>query len=238
VFAIAAAMAGALGTAPGHAAEPSQGVAPSPDAERSGPIRIATFNASLNRGAAGEMLAAMSGPDDPQVRAVASIIQATRPDILLLNEFDYEPDDALVTAFQEGYLSVAQGDGLEPIEYPHVFTAPTNTGTASGFDLNNDGQAVTEPGADGYGDDALGFGLFPGQYGMAVLSAHPIDEAGVRSFANLLWRDMPGALLPDDPATDTEGDWYTQDELAVVRLSSKSHWDVPITIGDRTIRFL
>ena len=38
----------------------------------------------------------------------------------------------------------------------------------SGFDLNNDGVV-------GGGDDAFGFGLFPGQYGMVVLSKHPIQ---------------------------------------------------------------
>lgn len=43
---------------------------------------------------------------------------------------------------------------------------------------------------------------------------------------------MPGALLPADPLdADNNGDfdnWFTAAELDVVRLSSKSHWDVPI----------
>ena len=39
---------------------------------------------------------------------------------------------------------------------------------------------------------------------------------------------MPGALLPDDPATPAPADWYSPAELAVFRLSSKSHWDLPI----------
>jgi Endonuclease/Exonuclease/phosphatase family len=49
---------------------------------------------------------------------------------------------------------------------------------------------------------------------------------------------MPGALLPDDLTTPAPRDWYSQDELAVFRLSSKSHWDLPITIDDRTVHFL
>ena len=37
-----------------------------------------------------------------------------------------------------------------------------------------DGRVVSTPGAAGYGDDALGFGAFPGQFGMVVYSRYPI----------------------------------------------------------------
>src|SRR5688572_22236807 len=46
---------------------------------------------------------------------------------------------------------------------------------------------------------------------------------------------MPGARLPK---TTQGADWYSPEELAVFRLSSKSHWDVPIRIGRRTVHFL
>ena len=49
---------------------------------------------------------------------------------------------------------------------------------------------------------------------------------------------LPGALLPDDPATAAAGDWYNNGVLAKFPLSSKSHWDVPIRIGDRVIHLL
>jgi phenylpropionate dioxygenase-like ring-hydroxylating dioxygenase large terminal subunit len=52
------------------------------------------------------------------------------------------------------------------------------------------------------------------------------------------WKDMPDALLPDDPATPAPADWYSSDELNVFRLSSKSHWDLPIRIGKETVHFL
>jgi hypothetical protein len=66
---------------------------------------------------------------------------------------------------------------------------------------------------------------------MVVLSRHPIVTDGVRTFRTFLWNDMPGALLPDDPDTPEPGDFYTDEELDVFRLSSKSHWDVPIDVG-------
>jgi hypothetical protein len=114
-------------------------------------------------------------------------------------------------------------NGSTPISYPYAYTAPSNTGIPSGFDLNNDGSV-------GGPDDAYGFGLFPGQFGMAVYSRFPIDYDAIRTFQLFRWADMPGALIPPD--------WFTPEELAVVRLSSKSHWDVPIEIGRKTVHFL
>ena len=49
---------------------------------------------------------------------------------------------------------------------------------------------------------------------------------------------MPGALLPDDPSTVAPADWYSPAELNVFRLSSKSHWDLPIQLGKKTVHFL
>ena len=187
------------------------------------PVRFATFNASLNRRAAGELVADLSTPANAQAATVAEIIQRVRPDVLLINEFDYDADGLAARLFQENYLSVAH-DRAEPIIYPHRYVAPSNTGIPSGHDLNNNG-VVGGP------DDAFGFGFFPGQFGMAVYSMHPILLDDVRTFQRFLWADMPGALLPDDPATATPADWYSAEELAVLRLSSKSHWDLPIRIG-------
>jgi hypothetical protein len=66
----------------------------------------------------------------------------------------------------------------------------------------------------------------------------PIDFDEIRTFQLFLWEDMPGALLPDDPDTPAPADWYSPAELDVFRLSSKSHWDIPIEIGKATVHFL
>jgi len=60
----------------------------------------------------------------------------------------------------------------------------------------------------------------------------------VRTFQRFLWKDMPGALLPDDPNTAAPADWYSATELNVFRLSSKSHWDVPVDVNGRTVHVL
>jgi hypothetical protein len=201
------------------------------------PIRFASFNAYLNRESPGQLLADLATPDNPQVQAVAEIIQRVNPDVLLLLEFDYDAEGEAVRRFQENYLAVGH-NGATPIRFPYIYLAPSNTGISSRFDLDNDGQVSTTPGTRAYGGDAFGFGLFPGQYGMVLLSKYPIAQDQVRTFQTFLWKDMPSALLPDDPATPAPEDWYAPEELAVFRLSSKNHWDVPIRVGDRTIHVL
>jgi Endonuclease/Exonuclease/phosphatase family len=201
-------------------------------------LRFATFNASVNRNADGQLLQELSNGDDPQLRNVAEIIQRARPDVLLINEFDFVPDQQAARLFQRNYLSVAQ-NGARPIHFGHRFVAPSNTGIASGKDLDNNGQVVTQPGGVLYGNDSFGFGEFPGKFGMAVYSRLPIDHKRARTFQLFRWEDMPGALLPDDPATPAPQDWYSPDELDVFRLSSKSHWDLPIEVGrGRDVHFL
>ena len=212
------------------------GLLPLNTAATGGTTRFATFNASLNRSNAGQALADLSVPGNAQADAVAEIIQHVRPEVLLINEFDYyaptaeDPDGPLVDAFRDNYLAV-EHNGAAPIAYLDSFVAESNTGIPSGFDLNNNG-------AIGGSDDAFGFGFFPGQFGMAVLSMHPIRHDDIRTFQHFLWKDMPGALLPDDPGTPEPGDWYSPAELEVFRLSSKSHWDVPIEIDGKVVHFL
>ena len=196
--------------------------------------RFATFNASLNRGAAGALVADLSNPgaDTVQVRQarnVAEVIQRADPDVVLVNEFDFYENGRAARLFRDNFLAVSQ-NGAPAARYPYFFVAPSNTGIASGFDLNNMNGVVTTPGAFGYGDDAFGFGAFPGQFGMVVYSKHPIDYRKARTFQHFLWKDMPGARLPRA--------FYSLEEQAVLRLSSKSHWDIPIRIGRKTVHFL
>ncbi|MGH3505654.1 MAG: endonuclease/exonuclease/phosphatase family protein [Nocardioidaceae bacterium] len=193
-------------------------------------IRVATYNLSLNRNFEGQLVQDLSTGTNAQAQAVAEVIQRTQPDVVLLNEFDYVPDQLAADLFRDNYLEVSQ-NGAEPIEYPYAFVAPSNTGIPSGFDLNNNG-VVGGP------DDAFGFGFFPGQFGMAVLSRYPIQTDDVRTFQHFLWKDMPGAMLPDDPTTPEPADWYSAEELDVFRLSSKSHWDVPVDVDGRTVHVL
>jgi hypothetical protein len=201
-------------------------------------LRFATFNASVNRNADGQLLQELSNGDDPQLRNVAEIIQRARPHVLLINEFDFVPDQQATRLFQRNYLSVAQ-NGARPIHFGYRFVAPSNTGIASGKDLDNNGQVVTQPGSGLYGNDSFGFGEFPGKFGMAVYSRLPIDYKRARTFQLFRWEDLPGALLPDNPATPAPQDWYSPDELDVFRLSSKSHWDLPIEVGrGKEVHFL
>jgi Endonuclease/Exonuclease/phosphatase family len=191
-------------------------------------VRVAVFNASLVRDAAGGLRRDLER-GDPQAAAVAAILQQVRPDVLLLLEVDRDPE-ALVQ-LERQYLAVPQPGGGAGLGYAHRFVPPTNTGEPSGLDLDRDGRS------DGPGD-ALGYGAFPGQYGMVVLSRYPIDVDGIRCFHELRWRDVWGAQLPDDPATTPPADWYSCAALHVLPLSSKNHCVVPVRVGERPLHLM
>jgi hypothetical protein len=212
---------------------PAAATAPKHKKPQSEEVRFATFNLSLNRASAGQLVDHLSHPevDDVfrrQARNNAEVIQRARPDVLLINEFDFDP--AAVDLFRDNFLEVSQ-NGARPIHYRYAYVAPSNTGIPSGLDFSNDGTV-------GGPNDAFGFGFFPGQFGMVVYSKFPIDQRRVRTFQLFRWKDMPGALLPDDPRTPAPADWYSQEELNVFRLSSKSHWDIPLRIHGKTFHFI
>ena len=207
-------------------------LAPTAQAARDSEVRFATYNLSLNRPAQGMLRDHLANPDVDdvfrrQAKNVAEVIQRVQPDVVLINEFDYDPEAARL--FAKNFLAVSQ-NGAPPAIYRHWFVAPSNTGISSGFDLNNNGVIDTTPGDNAYGDDSLGFGWFPGQYGMVVYSKYPILYDQVRTFQLFKWKDMPGNLIPQP--------FYSPEEVAILRLSSKSHWDVPLNVRGDHVHFL
>jgi len=188
-------------------------------------IRIATFNVAMGLETEGELSIRLAAGDDAALAKVAEILQRVRPDVVLLNEFDYSPGSA--DLLRKNYLEKSQS-GLEIISYQAAFMAAVNTGVKSGLDFNNNGR-TDDP------EDAWGFGKFPGQYGMLVLSRFPIDRSNMRSFRHFQWADMPGAL---QPVKENGKSYYPQEIWRKIRLSSKNHWDLPLEIEGSVIHFL
>jgi hypothetical protein len=182
-------------------------------------IRVAAFNTALSREAAGAFVQEMRLGGTPQSRAVAEIIQRVRPDILLLNEIDHDPRGNALSLFADA-LEAGQR-GAEGIAYPHRFTAPVNTGVLAPVDLDGDGRRTLPA-------DAFGFGRHPGHYGMAILSRFPVLRA--RTFQTLPWQAMPGNRMPRGH--------YPAAAEPVLRLSSKSHWDVTVDIDGTPLHLL
>ncbi|MEM9850401.1 MAG: endonuclease/exonuclease/phosphatase family protein [Pseudomonadota bacterium] len=178
-----------------------------------GAVRIATFNASLSRKGPGLLLRDILDRDT-QVLGAARIIARVAPDIILINEFDHDAESRALIAFQTILAELGAN-------YPHRYAPAPNTGVPTGLDLDGDGRL-------GGPADAQGFGMFRGQYGMALLSRFPIDAAAARDFSALIWADLPDAQLPMLDGAP----YYGADIRARLRLSSKGHWDVPITLPD------
>lgn len=224
-------------------------------------VRVATFNLEDVRTT--DLVNPDGTPraDHPRLKRLAEVLQRVRPNIVLLNEIAYDQEGAPgfvaggeagqnARRFVEQYLGVAQAPDLEPLAF-RAFARPSNTGQSSGMDLDNDGRAVTgfpEPpggkpdGSPGeqtpegraFGNDCWGFGTFPGQYAMALLvdPRLTIDEEAARTFRLVPWDYMPGAFLPTNPDGSA---WFDEKERAAFRLSSKSHWDVPVKLPNGAV---
>lgn len=205
-------------------------------------LRIATFNVSMEAlnyvdyqtnqtpMATGDELKKALDTNHLQIRNIAEIIQKVNPDIILLNEFDRLNDDhQTLKQFINNYLSTSQ-NGNTPVNYPYFYQGPVNTGVLSEHDLNSDGIKNSAPA------DAYGFGYFPGHFAMALLSKYPIDIDAIRTFQYFKWKDMPNALKPINPDTNTP--WYSDKTWNDFRLSSKSHWDIPVNINGKTLHVL
>jgi 3-phytase len=197
-------------------------------------VRFATFNVSLFGTSAGQVASTLNRENFAPAIALAATLQEVRPDIVLLNELDYDADGTSVQRLMDNFLSVSQ-DGREPLDYPHVYIPTVNTGVPSGADLNNSGDVATSVGTNAYAGDSQGFGTYPGQYGMVLLSVYPIDTANIRTFQEVLWSEMPDALLPKN---EDGSDWYSEEALDVARVSSKTHADVPVLIEDTVVHVL
>lgn len=182
---------------------------------------------------------------DEQAAAAARVIQEISPDVLALNELVNNEQESAVRdvpstptnarAFVENYLSVPQREGLDGLEYEFIHTPKSNTGVHSGMDLDNNGAIDDTAGDRTYGNDAYGFGRYPGQYALAIVSRYPIEKRAIRSFRTFRWEDMPDSEI----VRDSEYDVYLTDrEAERFRLSSKTHVDVPIAVGEHTVHAL
>lgn len=185
-------------------------------------LRVGAFQTGLSRSAPGELLDELSEPGSSQGRQIAETVQRVRPDVLLLSGIDVDEDLQVAAALRTNYLAVGS-DQTTGIDYPYAYAAPVNSGVDTGADLDDDGM-IGGPG------DAFGYGEFPGQGGMMILSRVPLQDDQARTFQNFTWQDMPGSRLPDQD--------FSELEASVLRLSSASHWDIPVLVGGSTVHLL
>jgi endonuclease/exonuclease/phosphatase family metal-dependent hydrolase len=188
-------------------------------------IRFASFNIAMGLDEQGELTRRLQSGNDEGLRKVAAVIQEVRPDVLLLNEFDFEPDANQGALFLNNYLQISQF-GQQPVSYANIISKGVNTGVDSGLDLNNN-DVMHEP------QDAWGFGHYPYQFGMLVLTN--LHVGGTRIFRHFKWADMPDHKQPVNPDGTP---FYSADVFKQLRLSSKSHWDLELNTPGKPIHFL
>jgi hypothetical protein len=178
-------------------------------------LRIATWNIGLDRSGPGLLVRDLTRGEDPQIAAALRVLAALDADVILLTEIDYDRGGVALQLLAERLAGVG-------VDYPHRFTLRPNTGMQTGFDVDGNGR-LGDP------RDAQGFGLYSGHGGMAVLSRLPVDRDAARDFSGFLWRDLPGALLPEgmDPGL-----------IEVQRLATTGFWDVPVLTANGPLHLL
>lgn len=170
-------------------------------------LRVAFFETELGRAGPGLLLRDIATGSDPQAEAVAAVIAAARPDLLVLGGIDYDHDLRALSELADRIAATGGG------AYPHRLALPPNGGIATGLDLDGDGRA-------GGPGDAQGWGRFAGARALAILSRLPVDRDAVTDLSGLLWADLPGTLIA--------GAGLSPEAAAVQRLSSTGHWVVPL----------
>ena len=156
----------------------------------------------------------LSARPDPQIEAVLAGVVALRADVLLLTGIDHDTNLVALTALADRLAAAGA-------PYPYRFALPPNAGVPTGLDLDGDGRL-------GAPRDAMGYGAFRGQGGMALLSRLPLGPA--TDYSGFLWADLPGASLPPD---------MTEAARKMQRLSSVNHWQVPVLLpGDGQLAVL
>ena len=139
---------------------------------------------------------------------IAERIDVLDADILLLTDIDFDRELHALTALNE-QLSAP---------YPHIFALRPNSGIQTGFDVDQNGRL-------GEARDAMGYGRFDGDGGMAIVSRYPIGS--VTNYSDVLWANLRRTLMAkNDPLRSLQ------------RLSSVGHWQVEILTPNRPVTLL
>jgi len=213
------------------------GCASTPSAAPEGPrVRVMTYHLG------GVGTDELQRSDHSRLKRAAAQIQALSPDILFISGLAYDQTGQNARRFVTNYLSPPQADTLSGRSYETVML-PVNTGDAHGAEripvrtvhaasvsvapssdaISTVRQALPAPPTDSVGE------------GMALF-VHPdltVLRDSIRTFRRFLWSQMPGAARPRDRHSGAP--WHTDETWQTLRLSSRSHWDVPVRITEGTV---
>ena len=126
------------------------------------------------------MLRDLASGRDAQAEAALDVIARVDADVILLGDVDWDADGAGLSVLRDRLAE-------RGVAYAHHVALRPNAGVPSGADLDRDGRL-------GEADDALGWGRFTGESGIALLSRLPLGVP--EDHTATPWNDA-GALVPD-----------------------------------------
>ena len=192
----------------------------SPLAAAADTLRVATYDVGLSRDGPGLLLHDLGRRPSRDAGRRAAVIRAVAAGRAAPHRLRPRPARPGARRLPRA----ARAQGPDGIDYPHAFDAPVNAGEPSGHDLDGDGRTM------GWGD-AFGWGKFPGNGGMAILSRLPIDADGARGASGCCaGPTLPGARA----AAAADGSAVPRRRRRRRRSGCRraSHWDVPVLLPD------
>lgn len=167
---------------------------------------------------------------DDQVTAAADVVARFDPDLLAINEIEFDRSDVAPADFVPGRFNAGAhnaerlAERLNAVTPGEPYTHTLITVGNSGFVWDGPDNGVTEFGARGLGT--------LGQLNYALLSRHPILEEGVRVITDLPWDALPESTLA-----------HMQAEVGITApagypLYSKALVIAPVQVADRVLYML
>lgn len=181
-----------------------------PEAE-AGHLRVASYNVQFQREKPGQLINELQTPLDKKAKAVAEIIQRTRPHIVQLTNFDIDSSNLAIEQFKANYLEVSQNQ-QHAIEYPYVFAAPFNSRYSPINPALHNKQAHKS--------------------GVVLLSMYPIHAHQTRSFETFSWATMPSPLMNELPNP------VSKKLPPALPLFEGGFWDVSVWVEGHSMRLL
>jgi hypothetical protein len=180
--------------------------------------------------------------DHRRLTRAAAQIQALSPDILFISGLAYDQTGQNARRFVTNYLSRPQADTLSGRSYRTVML-PVNTGDTRGAErilvrTVHAASVSVAPSSDAISTVQQALPAPPtdsASEGMALF-VHPdltVLRDSIRTFRRFLWSQMPGAARPRDRYSGAT--WHTDETWQTLRLSSRSHWDVPVQTAEGTV---
>ncbi len=169
-------------------------------------------------------------PNLEQLRSAAKTLRELDPDILSINEMQYDRPGVPTTQFRTEGKNIKQFAKLSGLSLPYYSFDPANTGENAKKLENNYYPPMGFPNWIEYAD-LVNFGMFPGQYSSGALSKYKVRDKVVIS--KLTWKQF-NPQIDLSQFADAKGNPLPED----IELFDKNFSDITLKIQGKDVHLV